>query len=295
MQDSSMRLILVSGLSGAGKSVALHALEDMGYYCVDNLPATMIETFVSYTLRQDTINYQKIAIGIDFRNTDLMLSDVPDFVGNLKRSGLNCELLAVITSEHELLRRFGDTKRRHPMTNPNRSLQAALQHERSLIDPIIQCADLVIDTTKIGAHQLRDIIMQHIDKSQLGHIAITLVSFGFKFGVPGDADFVLDSRSLPNPYWNINLRDLNGTDQAVIAYLELQPSVQNLTADYEKFIRARINDHLAANRRYLTFAIGCTGGQHRSVYLIEKLGMLLSVSISKIIKRHDSLLNKLLA
>ena len=285
-----MRIILVSGLSGAGKSVVLHALEDVGYFCVDNLPASLLEYFVSHSLRNgETGVFDQTAIGIDARDNALSPTDLPSTLEALRRSGLRCELLAVTAADTELLRRFGETKRRHPLAQAGESLQQAILRERELLDPVIQAADLVIDTTHLGVHQLRELIVQRVDHRRAEQLAVTLVSFGFKHGVPGDCDFVFDARTLPNPYWDTALRPLTGRDPAVIRWLDERPEVQRLLDEYAQFIGARIAEHRAAHRRYLTLGIGCTGGQHRSVYLVERLVQRLAPEVPGLSRRHHSL------
>jgi len=285
-----MRIILVSGLSGAGKSVVLHALEDVGYFCVDNLPASLLEYFVSHSLRNSEKGvFDQTAIGIDARDNALSPTDLPRTLEALRRSGLRCELLAVTAADTELLRRFGETKRRHPLAQAGESLQQAISRERELLDPVIQAADLVIDTTHLGVHQLRDMVMQRVDQRQSGRLSVTLVSFGFKYGIPGDCDFVMDARTLPNPYWVGELRDLTGLDRPVMNYLDAEASVERLLGEFEAFILARIEDHKRASRRYLTVGIGCTGGQHRSVYLVERLRLRLAGKVAGLTHRHSSL------
>lgn len=284
-----MRIILVSGLSGAGKSVVLHALEDMGYYCVDNLPASMLEPFVAHTLRTGERAHQSTAIGIDARDSDLLAAKVPQTMEELRRSGLRCELLVVLASDAELLRRFGQTKRRHPLIREGISLQEAIGLERELLDPVIQAADLVIDTSDMGVHSLGDLVGQRIDQRKSEELSVTLVSFGFKFGIPGDCDFVFDARILPNPYWEPSLRALTGRDPAVAQYLDAQPHVRSVLDEYDQFIRARIVEYRNARRRYLTIGIGCTGGQHRSVYLVERLGAQLAQLAPGLVRRHSTL------
>jgi UPF0042 nucleotide-binding protein len=284
-----MRIILVSGLSGAGKSVVLHALEDVGCFCVDNLPASMLEYFVSHTLRSGEPGvFANTAIGIDARDSALALADVPKTLDALRRSGLRCELIVVLSSDAELLRRYGETKRRHPLGRGG-SLQEAISRERRLLDPVIQAADLVIDTTHLDVHRLRELVVQRVDARRAEQLSVTLVSFGFKHGVPGDCDFVFDARTLPNPYWDTALRALTGRDPAVVRWLDERPEVLRLLDEYQRFICARIAEHKAAHRRYLTVGIGCTGGQHRSVYLVERLAERLAPEVAGLARRHHSL------
>ncbi|MFM8586599.1 MAG: RNase adapter RapZ [Gammaproteobacteria bacterium] len=285
-----LRLILVSGLSGAGKSVVLNALEDLGYRCVDNLPSSMLESFVSHVFREGA-SAQTVAIGIDARDTSEGLDGIPTTIEQLRRSGVRCELLVVTASDGELLRRFGETKRRHPLSREGHNLQDAVTRERALLDPVIQAADLVVDTTHMGVHELRDAIVQRIDQRRGMELSVTLVSFGFKHGVPGDCDFVFDVRMLPNPYWTIPLRALTGRDQPVINYLNEQPAVGAMLDELQQFISRRIEDHGAARRRYLTVGIGCTGGQHRSVYLVDRLAERLRGKSPTLAVRHSSLVH----
>ena len=285
-----MRIILVSGLSGAGKSVVLNSLEDIGYYCVDNLPASMLESFVSHTLRGgDPGPFERTAIGIDARDGAIGMADVPRTLEALRRSGLRCELIVVLADDGELLRRFGETKRRHPLARRGETLQPAVAREREMLDPVIQAADLVIDTTHLGVHQLREIVVRRIDTRRLAELSVTLVSFGFKHGVPGDCDFVFDARTLPNPYWDMALRPLTGRDPAVAEWLGARPEAGRMVDELERFIAARIEDHRTAHRRYLTIGIGCTGGQHRSVYLVDRLAERLAALAPGIGRRHHSL------
>ncbi len=286
---TTLDIILVSGLSGAGKSVVLNALEDLGRFCIDNLPASMLETFVSHALRDGANFGGKIGIGIDARDVSIGLTNIPEVIGNLRRSGLRCQLLVVTASDAELLRRFGETKRRHPLSRIEDTLQSAISREREVLDPVIQIADLVIDTTHLGVHQLRDMVVQRVDQRQSGRLSVTLVSFGFKYGIPGDCDFVMDARTLPNPYWVGELRDLTGLDRPVMDYLDAEASVERLLGEFEAFILARIEDHKRASRRYLTVGIGCTGGQHRSVYLVERLRLRLAGKVAGLTHRHSSL------
>src|SRR6187431_3553788 len=262
-----MRLILVSGLSGSGKSVALHMLEDAGFYCVDNIPAALLKTFISHTLRNNEAQYSRAAVGVDARNAAGEIETVPPLMEELKKSGIQCEIVFLLANDDELLRRFAETRRKHPMTTDHVSLKEAIAIERRLLEPILNAADLVIDTSRMGVHDLRELIGQRVEKRSAGRLSLLVESFGYKAGIPGDADFVFDARSLPNPYWEPGLRGLSGLDPEVGQYLLGQPGVDRLAADISAFIESRIPEFRASNRRYLTVAIGCTGGQHRSVYL----------------------------
>jgi UPF0042 nucleotide-binding protein len=285
----AMRLILVSGLSGAGKTVALNMLEDVGFYCVDNLPAAMLHPFVGHALRAESEVFARIAIGIDARNSVAEIESLPRSVEELKRSGLRCELLMLLASVDELLRRYAETKRRHPLSEHGRDLRQAIELERRRLEPIIDTADVIIDTSRLGVPGLREVILQRVERRARDELSITFESFGYKHGLPADADFVFDARTLPNPYWDPKLRPLTGLDEPVIRYLDAQPAVQRLFEDIASFVEARIAEHRASNRRYLTIAIGCTGGQHRSVYLVERLAARFAARYDNVLARHGSL------
>jgi UPF0042 nucleotide-binding protein len=284
-----MRIIIVSGLSGSGKSVALHMLEDLGFYCIDNIPAALLKPFISFTVRSPQKTYERTAIGLDARNTKAEIATVPTLVEELKRSGINCEVLFLVANEEGLLRRFAETRRKHPMSRENIDLRAAIAMETKLLEPIAYAADLVIDTSRMGVHELRDIVHARVEQRSQGRLSLTFESFGFKHGIPGDADFVFDARSLPNPYWEPNLRSLTGTDAEVVRFLEAQKSVGTLIEDIVRFVDGRIPEYEAGNRGYLTVAIGCTGGQHRSVYLVERLAQHYSKRFPTVTVRHSGL------
>jgi len=284
-----MRLIFLSGLSGSGKSVALHVLEDLEFYCVDNIPASLLQSFISHTVRSGSGVYQRTAVGIDARNPDADLGTVPTLIGELKRSGINCELIFLLASDEELLRRFAETRRKHPLSGPGTTLHEAIQQERRLLEPVINAADLVIDTSRLSVHELRELVNRRVGRRPRDRMSILFESFGFKNGIPGDADFVFDARSLPNPYWEPALRPLTGRDDAVIKFLDAQASVTQYIDQVAQFIEARIPEHQAANRRYLTVAIGCTGGQHRSVFIAERLAERAAARWPQVSVRHSAL------
>ena len=284
-----MRLIIVSGLSGSGKSVALHQLEDIDFYCVDNIPAALLKPFISHTLRGTDDVYARTAVGLDARNRPCEIETIPALVSELRRSGISCEVLYLHASDEVLLKRYAETRRKHPLVTPDVSLREAIAAERRLLEPITMAADLVIDTSRMGVHALRERIRERIDTHREGRLALMFESFGFKHGIPGDADFVFDVRSLPNPYWEQSLRHLDGRDAEVIRYLEAEQSVGTMIAAIAAFLGPRIADFAQANRSYLTIAIGCTGGQHRSVYLAEKLAEHFRPHYPQTLTRHDSL------
>lgn len=266
-----MRLVIVSGLSGSGKSVALHMLEDLDYYCVDNIPAGLLPMFISHTFRSKEGTYSSAAVGVDARNSPGEIASVPKLVEELKRSGLTCDVLFLRADEEAILKRYSETRRRHPLSRTGLALSDAIQKERELMQPIADAADLVIDTTRSSVHELRELIRQRVGARREGRMSILFESFAFRHGVPSAADFVFDVRSLPNPYWEPGLAQLTGLDAPVVEYLERFPIVTQMFEDIVGFLERWIPELMKANRSYLTVAIGCTGGQHRSVYLVERL------------------------
>ncbi|HEX4375556.1 MAG TPA: RNase adapter RapZ [Steroidobacteraceae bacterium] len=284
-----MRLIFVSGLSGSGKSVALHMLEDLEFYCVDNIPAALLKAFISHTVRGNSHVYSRTAVGIDARNPGGEISTVPMLLEELKRSGMRCELIFLVAGDEELLRRFAETRRKHPLSRKGSSLHEAIAEERRLLEPLAQAADLVVDTSRMGVHDLRELINRRVGQRPRDHMSLQFESFGFKYGIPGDADFVFDARSLPNPYWEPSLRALTGRDDAVIRFLETQPAVGKFVDEVSSFVAARVPEHQSSNRRYLTVAVGCTGGQHRSVYVVEQLAARANRDGAQVAVRHSAL------
>ncbi|MGH8199761.1 MAG: RNase adapter RapZ [Steroidobacteraceae bacterium] len=284
-----MRIVVLSGLSGSGKSVALHMLEDLSFYCIDNIPAALLKPFISHALRGPERTYERAAVGLDARNPAAEIATVPQLTDELRRSGIECEVIFLTATDDELLRRFAETRRKHPMSRRDVDLRAAIALERQLLEPIIYAANLVIDTSRLGVHALRDLIRQRVGEPHAGRLSLSFESFGFKHGIPGDADFVFDARSLPNPYWEPALRGLTGRDVEVIRFLEGQTNVATLVADIAQFIRARIPEYVASNRGYLTVAVGCTGGQHRSVYIVDKLVAQFGGEFPTVTSRHTAL------
>ncbi|MEO7205407.1 MAG: RNase adapter RapZ [Steroidobacteraceae bacterium] len=285
----SMRLIIVSGLSGSGKSVALHMLEDIDFYCVDNIPAALLKPFISHTVRGMGDTYPRTAVGLDARNRASEIETIPALVAELRRSNIDCEVLYLHAAEEVLLKRYAETRRKHPLVTGEVGLREAIALERTLLEPITTAADWVIDTSNMGVHALRELIRERIERRHEGQLSLMFESFGYKHGIPGDADFVFDVRSLPNPHWETALRRLNGRDPAVIEYLAGFASVRSMIADLSAFLEKRVSEFSHANRSYLTIAIGCTGGQHRSVYIAEQLAEHFRESHPQVLTRHDSL------
>jgi len=284
-----MRLIIVSGLSGSGKSVALHQLEDIDFYCVDNIPAALLKPFISHTIRGTDDIYPRTAVGLDARNRPNEIETIPALVAELRRIGISCEVLYLHANDDVLLKRYAETRRKHPLVSGEVSLREAIASERELLEPITMAADLVIDTSHMSVHALRERIRERIDRRREGRLALMFESFGYKNGIPGDADFVFDVRSLPNPYWEHSLRHLTGRDPEVIEFLAAQPAVLRLVGALAEFLGQRILEFAQANRSYLTIAVGCTGGQHRSVFVADRLAEHFKQSYPQVLTRHDSL------
>lgn len=279
---AAMNLIVVSGISGSGKSIALNTLEDQGYYCIDNLPTHLLGAFVDGLLEcedsaQDRI--EKAAVGIDVRNRHDQLCQLPEQIHQLRKR-VDCELFFLHADDSVLLKRFSETRRRHPLSTDQIPLADALRRERELLEPIATDADLVLDTTHTNLYQLRDLIAERLGSRNAHKTSVLIQSFGFKHGVPADADFLFDVRCLPNPHWQPQLRPHTGKDPEVITWLESQPGVNDMQQDILRFARRWIPEFVADNRAYLCIAIGCTGGQHRSVYIVEQLASMLQGAFS---------------
>jgi len=266
-----VRLIVVSGLSGSGKSVALDMLEDLDFYCVDNIPAGLLPGFIAYTVRTSETPYRQTAVGLDVRNRPEDLAEVPRLVESLRKSGIGCEMLFLRADNETLLKRFSETRRRHPLTRAGVGLQEALEQERRLLAPLNNAADLTVDTSRLSVHELRELIRERVVEKRSSGPSLLFQSFAYRHGVPDDADFVFDARALPNPYWDPALRELTGRDEAVARFLDQEQEVDRFYTDVRDFIERWLPSLVRSNRSYLTVAVGCTGGQHRSVYLAERL------------------------
>ena len=262
-----MKRIIVSGRSGSGKTVALRALEDQGFYCVDNIPIKLIPALID----QIESHYPGLAVGIDSRNVSHTVEEFDRLIKQLEQSEHELDVIYIDANNATLLKRFSETRRRHPMTTEGLSLAEAIEQETKRLEPITRYAQLVIDTTSKSPHELCEVIVQRVLGEKSAHISLLFTSFGFKNGAPNDADFVFDARCLPNPYWNEELREFTGRDRQVIDFLESKPVAQEFYWQLKIFLQTWLPRFEQDNRNYLTIAIGCTGGKHRSVYLAEKL------------------------
>ena len=268
--NSHMQLIIISGRSGSGKSTALNQLEDEGFYCIDNLPISLLQALVEKTLGDEFSVFQGIAVCIDARNAWKDLKQFEQIIHSLPPS-LETQVLFLDAQEIILLQRFGETRRRHPLSSESIPLAEAIDKERELLDPIYDCASLVLDTSHMTVYELRDAIKQRLLGSNVGTMAILFQSFGFKRGVPADADLVFDVRMLPNPHWVKELRLKSGLDTDIKVFLESQPMTGELFRDICHYLDNWLPRYREGNRSYMNITLGCTGGQHRSVYLAERL------------------------
>lgn len=266
-----MDLIIISGRSGSGKSTALHQLEDEGYYAIDNLPASLLPTLVRDTGPRLAAPLRGIAVCIDARNAAPDLGIFQQTLDTLP-ADVRCRVLFLDADEATLIRRFSETRRRHLLTTVSAlPLAEAIRQESTLLKPLAAAASLTLDTRAMTIYELRDAIRQHLLGAEAEAMAILLQSFGFKRGIPGDTDLVFDVRMLPNPHWSAELRPLTGRDRTVAAYLESHEITATLFADIAGFIDRWLPAYGQSRRSYLTVALGCTGGQHRSVYMAERL------------------------
>ncbi|OOY36204.1 RNase adapter RapZ [Solemya velum gill symbiont] len=265
-----MKLIIVSGLSGSGKTVALRTLEDAGYYCIDNLPVALLSTTVERLLQHDNSLHQDIAIGIDIRTGENELATLPEVCSSLNSDRLACRILFLQADNGSLLRRYNETRRRHPLAAENKPLPAAIESEREILAPVCSSADFIVDTSNLNLHELRRKILAEV--AELAHsLQIEIKSFGFKYGTAEDADMLFDMRCLPNPHWQSELRPLTGKDFAVEEFLRQEPQTEKIMTQLTNLIGDWVPFYKREGRAYLTIAIGCTGGQHRSVFIAEQL------------------------
>ena len=283
-----MKLVIVSGLSGSGKSIVLHALEDLGFYCIDNLPLSLLTSFAKQISSSPRGNYEHAAVGIDARNLSDDFESFPDVLAEIRSLGLGCEILFLQADDATLIKRFSETRRKHPLTRSGTSLAEAIGRERELLSSLAVSADWCIDTGRTNVHQLRDLVRERMLK-EARSLTLTFMSFGFKHGIPVDADFVFDVRCLPNPHWVPQLRAQTGLDPEVKDFLQQQPLVGEMFEDLKSFIERWMPRFQADNRSYMTVAVGCTGGQHRSVYLSHRLAEYFATTDIEVLQRHREL------
>ena len=283
------RLIIVSGLSGSGKSVALRVLEDIGYYCIDNMPAALLKSVVEEVTSGGDQTADLLAVGVDARNRPKDLQALPRFIDELREKDIWTDVIFLQASDDVLLKRYSETRRRHPLAEHGAALRGAIAAEREMLAEVVNAADLIIDTSRTSIYELAEAIRERVDRRQVNQLSVLIESFGFKNGIPADADFVFDVRCLPNPYWDLKLRGRTGLDPEVTQFLNEQSSVVAMYEDILAFLVRWIPEYDNMHRGYLTVAIGCTGGQHRSVYMVEKLGAALGTTHESVLTRHNEL------
>lgn len=283
------RLLIVSGLSGAGKSLVLNALEDLDFYCIDNLPISLFNQLSKLLTGPPADFPLRVGVGIDARTPGDDLSSLPASIGALRDRGVVTEIVFMEASKNVLAERFSETRRKHPLSSDEVSLTDAIDKERAVLSLISDMADLRIDTSHTSVHELRNIIRERLAGRTTATLSMQFISFGYKHGIPRDADFVFDVRCLPNPYWQKHLRTRSGKDRAVVDFLQQYPAVMEMTDHIKEFLEKWVPQFERENRSYLSIAIGCTGGHHRSVYLVEELSQHFDRLGKHIVVRHRDL------
>lgn len=284
------RLIIVTGLSGSGKSVALHTLEDEGFFCIDNLPSYLLSDFIDKLLASGSDLYANLAIGVDMRSERASADNLLKLLRELRaRKETHVEVLFLDTDRTRLVTRFSETRRKHPLSSEDLPLINAIDEEARLLEPVKADAELVVDTSALNLHELRDVIRTYLLGRTHGGLALVFQSFGFKHGTPASTDFMFDVRCLPNPHWEPDLRRFTGREKPVIEFLQQQPDVEDMFADIRHFLHRWLPLFEAENRAYLTVSVGCTGGRHRSVYLIDRLTDHFAQERDNVSRRHREL------
>lgn len=283
---NAVHLVVLTGMSGGGKTVALRALEDLEFYCVDNLPSALLPQLVEAATREDG-HRRRIAVGVDVRNRGEDFQHMPHVLSALAAT-VHVHLIFLDCSDAVLMKRFSETRRRHPLASRGVSLADAIAEERRLLRPLMAIAERVIDSSDLNVHQLRRLIATGYAQTTAG-LTLMFQSFAFRRGLPLDSDFVFDARCLPNPHWEPTLRPLSGKDSAVRDYLEQKPEVSEYLADTTRWLDAWLPRFESDDRSYVTISIGCTGGRHRSVYLVEKLAAHYRASREGVLTFHREL------
>jgi UPF0042 nucleotide-binding protein len=289
-QPPAMQLVIISGRSGSGKSSALHLLEDEGFYAIDNLPVSLLPELVQQLRAEDGANGvgQRIAVCVDARNATRDLSRFGELLRSLP-GDVRTEILYLDADDHTLIKRFSETRRRHPLSDVHTALAEAISREKQLLEPIAMNAGLSLDTSRMNVHELRTHLRERVLGRHSAGLSLLFLSFGYKSGIPVDTDFVFDLRALPNPHWHPLLRPQTGRDGEVIAFLEQQADVNEMFNDIYQMLNKWLPRFVASNRSYITISLGCTGGQHRSVYMAERLCRAFSGTFEDVQVRHREL------
>src|SRR5690606_11362878 len=288
----AMQLVIISGRSGSGKSSALHLLEDEGFYAIDNLPVSLLPELVQQLRAESAANQNalshRVAVCVDARNATRDLSRFGELLRSLP-TDVHTEVLYLDADDHTLIKRFSETRRRHPLSDAQTALGEAIARERKLLEPIAMAAGLNLDTSSMNVHELRSVLRARVLGRATTGLSLLFVSFGFKSGVPVDTDLAFDLRVLPNPHWHPLLRMQTGLDGDVIAYLDQQSEVNEMFNDIFQMLSKLLPRCVASNRSYITVSHGCTGGQHRSVYMAERLCRAFTSSFQDVQVRHREL------
>ncbi len=291
-----MKLVIISGRSGSGKSSALHALEDEGFYCVDNLPASMLSQLPDTLKDSHNSSHNaphksspKMAVSIDVRNLPGALENFDELVTTLEKKNIECQVIYLDAGTENLMKRYSSTRRKHPLSDNNTSLKEAIERETALLAPVLASANIHIDTSPMSVHEIRELVREQVCGDSSKTMTVMFQSFGFKHGIPSDADFIFDVRCLPNPFWVESLRMYTGRDKPVQAFLEKETDVQAMKNDIIQFVEKWLPKFESGQRSYMTVAIGCTGGQHRSVYICQSLGDEFRNKLGHVQVRHREL------
>ncbi|MGJ8524910.1 RNase adapter protein RapZ [Halomonadaceae bacterium LMG 33818] len=284
-----MQVVIISGRSGSGKSIALQALEDLGYYAIDNLPSMLLIALLD-ELQTNSPERTKVAVSIDARNVPEALVRLPELLEFLEPRDIDIQVIYLTADPRQLLERFSATRRRHPLTlGTEMTLTEAIETEEKYLSPIRDLAALIIDTSNLSVHELRSRMAEQVAAHAQNQMTLSFESFGFKHGVPHDADMVFDARCLPNPYWDITLREFTGRDTPVIEFLQKTPEADRMARDIIDWLERWLPNYMSTHRSYFTVAVGCTGGQHRSVYLVEQLARHFAEEYPSVRLRHRQL------
>lgn len=286
MNEQARRLIILSGLSGAGKSIALNSLEDLGFYCIDNLPISLLDEFINQLSDSSSSLGGNLAIGIDARDRSYDFNRVITFIKELNEQGVPAELVFIEADDDILTKRFSETRRKHPLSSDTVPLIDAIREERRILEPLSEHANVHVDTSHTLLHELRDLVRIQIARKDKPGLSLQFLSFGFKHGIPRDADFVFDVRCLPNPHWKKELRPYTGLQEPVAEFLGQQALVLDMIDHIRGFLEHWVPKFEADNRSYLSIAIGCTGGHHRSVFIVKQLSDYFTEKNKTVIVRH---------
>ncbi len=287
--EKKRRLLIVSGLSGAGKSLVLNSLEDQDFYCIDNLPVSLFDQLAKLLTAPMNDFPEKVGVGIDARSPEFDLATLPNSIALLRDKGVIVEIIFIEASKSALTTRFSETRRKHPLSSDDMPLTDAIDKERRILADLSDIADLRIDTSHMVVHELRGLVRDRLANRPVATLSMQFISFGYKHGIPRDADFVFDVRCLPNPYWQKHLRMHSGKDQPVKDYLEQQATVIDMVSHIQNFLEQLIPQFESENRSYLCIAIGCTGGHHRSVYIVDRISEYFRALQKHVVIRHRDL------